>query len=96
MKMVKKSKGFRSRTRKKLKQKPGYRPAITKFLQKFEIGQKVVIVPEPSSQSGLPHPRFKGRYGKIIGRRGRAYIVEIRSGDKIKKIISNPEHLKAI
>jgi large subunit ribosomal protein L21e len=94
--MVKKSKGFRARTREKLTQKPGYRPPITKFLQEFKENQRVVIVPEPSSHAGMPHPRFKGKIGRIIGKRGKSYIVEITDGNKVKKLIARPEHLKAI
>ena len=94
--MVKKSRGFRAGTRKKLKQKPGYRPPITKFLQEFEIGQKVLIAQEPSSQKGMPHPRFKGRVGRVIGKRGKSYIVEIKNGNKVKKLISRPEHLRLV
>jgi large subunit ribosomal protein L21e len=44
----------------------------------------------------MPHPRYKGRIGKIIGKRGKSYIVEITDGNKVKKLISRPEHLKAI
>lgn len=94
--MTKKSRGFRTKTRKKLKQQPGYRPAVTKFLEEFKRKQKVIISQEPSSQKGMPHSRFKGKVGKIVGKRGRSYIVEIKDGKKIKKIISRPEHLKVI
>ncbi|MEM7821831.1 MAG: 50S ribosomal protein L21e [Candidatus Aenigmatarchaeota archaeon] len=94
--MVKKSRGFRSGTREKLTQKPAYRPAITKFLQEFEKNQKVVILPEPSSHQGMPHPRFKGKIGRVIGRRGKSYIVEISDGNKVKKVIARPEHLKMV
>lgn len=94
--MVKKSKGFRARTRSKLTQKPGYRPTITKFIQEFENGQHVVILPEPSSQLGMPHPRFKGKIGRVIDKRGKSYIVEITDGNKVKTLITKPEHLKAI
>jgi large subunit ribosomal protein L21e len=87
---------MRSKSREKLTQKPGYRPPITKFLEEFKEGQRVVISLEPSSHSGMPHHRFKGKIGKVIGKRGRSYIVEIKDGNKIKKIISNPEHLKAV
>lgn len=93
--MVKKSKGFRARTRKKLKQKLA-RPTITKFLQEFDVGQNVIITLEPSSHKGMPFPRFKGSTGKVVGKRGKSYIVEIMDGRKIKKIISRPEHLKVI
>lgn len=94
--MVKKSRGFRARTRKKLRQKPSYRPPITKFLEEFAIGQRVVVVQEPSSHKGMPFPRFKGKIGKITGKRGKSYLVEIRDGKKIKQVISRPEHLKTI
>lgn len=94
--MVKKSRGLRAKTRKKLRQKAGYRPAITKFLEEFKIGQRVVIVHEPSSHKGMPFPRFKGDVGKIMGKTGKSYLVEVKDGKKIKQIISRPEHLKAI
>lgn len=93
--MVKKTRGFRSRTRNKLGQKVGYRPPITKFLQEFEVGQNVIISQEPSSHKGMPFPRFKGRAGKVIGRRGSSYLVEIRDINMTKTIISRPEHLRA-
>lgn len=93
--MVKKSKGFRAKMRKKLRQKL-VRPAITKFIQKFEVGEKVVIAPEPSSYRGMPFPRFKGYVGEIISSRGKSYIVKIINGRKEKKIIVAPEHLRRI
>jgi len=92
--MVKKSKGFRAATRHKLRQKG--RPTITKFLQKFDIGQNVIIMLEPSSHKGMPHPRYKGNMGKVIAKRGKCYVVEIKDGNSLKKFISKPEHLKPI
>ena len=92
----KKSSGPRKRTRKIFRQKTGYRPTITKFIQEFNTGQTVVIDQEPSSHRGMPFKRFKGRVGKVIGRRGKAFIIEIREGNKTKKIISRPEHLRVV
>ncbi len=66
---------------------------ITKYLKKFEIGEKVVIKIDPSSQN-YPHPRYHGLIGKISNTRGKAYIVDIVVGNKQKQIISVPEHLK--
>ena len=94
--MVRKSRGFRHSTRKSLAQKPAYRPPITKFLQEFSLGQKVVIAPEPSSQKGMPFPRFKGKIATVVDKRGSSYILEVFNGNKLKKIISRPEHLKKI
>jgi large subunit ribosomal protein L21e len=92
--MVKKSRGPRRDTRRKLKQTVGKRPAITKFLRTFKSGEKVVLYPEPSSQKGMPFLRYKGRVGTIAGKRGNSYIVEFKDGGKKKTIISRPEHLK--
>ena len=92
--MTKKSRGFRSGTRKKLSKKRSIRPAITKFLQKFKIGDNVMILQEPTSQRGMPFPRFKSRVAKVVATRGKSYILELREGKKRKSIISRPEHLK--
>jgi large subunit ribosomal protein L21e len=94
--MTKKSKGVRQRTRRKMSQPAGYRPPITKFLKTFEIGQNVVLVPEPSSHKGVPYKRFKGKFGKIVEKRGKSYVIELRDGRMLKKVISRPEHLKRI
>ena len=93
---MKKSRGFRRRTRKKLKKGVREKLVVTRFLQKFKIGEKVMIEPEPSSHRGMPFPRFIGRTGIIKGMRGKSYIVEIRNGGKVKLIISRPEHLKLV
>lgn len=94
--MTRKSRGFRGGTRRKLSKKPYERTPITKFLQEFKDGQNVVIVLEPSSHRGMPYPRFKGKSGVIVGKRGNSYIVRIVDGDKVKTIISRPEHLRVI
>jgi large subunit ribosomal protein L21e len=93
--MVKKSRGFRARTRKKLRQKLR-RKGITRFLEEFKKGQNVMIIIDPANHKGMPFPRFKGKIGKIIGKRGKSYIVEVKNRGKVKKIISRPEHLRAI
>ncbi|MBI2545407.1 MAG: 50S ribosomal protein L21e [Candidatus Aenigmarchaeota archaeon] len=93
--MVRKSHGSKVKSRKKLTQKPGYRPTITKFLKSFEIGQKVAIDQEPSSQKGMPYSKFKGLTGDIIGKRGNSYIIAVKVGNSTKKIIARPEHIKS-
>ncbi|NTW92601.1 MAG: 50S ribosomal protein L21e [Methanoregulaceae archaeon] len=68
---------------------------VTSLIQKFEIGQKVHVICEPSIQKGMPHPRFHGRTGTVVGQRGRAWLLEIRDGGKDKIVIARPQHLKA-
>ncbi|KAF5091648.1 50S ribosomal protein L21e [Methanospirillum sp. J.3.6.1-F.2.7.3] len=89
--------GPRKKTRYKFKKdlrSRGVLP-VTLVIQKFEIGQKVHIVCEPSIQKGMPHRRFHGKTGSVVGQRGRAWLVEIRDGNKNKTVISRPQHLRA-
>jgi len=92
--MVAKSHGPRRRTRSIFRSRE--RLTVNKYLAKFNIGENIVIKVQSSSDRGQPFRRFYGKIGKIIGERGRAYIVEIHDGGKAKKIIAKPEHLKAI
>jgi large subunit ribosomal protein L21e len=89
--------GPRKKTRYKFKKdqrRRGILP-VTSLIQKFEIGQKVHVICEPSIQKGMPHPRFHGRTGTVVGQRGRAWLLEIRDGGKDKIVIARPQHLKA-
>ena len=89
--------GPRKKTRYKFKKdlrKRGILP-VTSLIQRFEVGQKVHVVCEPSIQKGMPHRRFHGKTGTVIGQRGRAWLLSIRDGDSEKVIIARPQHLKA-
>ncbi|MBN2042182.1 MAG: 50S ribosomal protein L21e [Candidatus Aenigmarchaeota archaeon] len=91
--MVTRSKGMRRRTRNKLKGDVRSKFKITPFLQEFRIKDKVVLKIDPSSQKGFPHPMFKGKTCEVVGKRGDAYLLELRFGNKLKKLIARPEHL---
>ena len=89
------SKGYRNRTRKCLKKHPRSRgmPPLSKMTREYEIGDYVDIDPEPAIQKGLPHRRFIGKTGIIIGKRGRAYLIQIKDKKREKTLITLPEHL---
>lgn len=92
--MVAKSHGPHRRTRDKFKSKE--RLTVNRYLARFNVGESVVLKIQSSSREGKPFRRFHGLIGKVIGQRGRAYIVEIHDGNKAKKVIVSPEQLKAI
>jgi len=46
-------------------------------------------------QKGMPHRRFQGKIGTIAEKRGRAYVVEILTGDEKRNVIARPEHLQS-
>ena len=94
--MVKRSRGFRSNTRQKLRKKPRQRglSPITRSLQKFEVGEKASIVIDPSIHKGAPHPRFHGLTGVVTGKQGSTYTLDVKVGNKNKVLLVRSEHLK--
>ena len=91
-----KSHGERRCTRYKLQKtvrERGISP-VSKAIQEFEEGQMVHIDIDPSIQKGMPNAKFQGSTGKVIGQRGRSYMMEVRSGNAKKIVISLPHHLK--
>ncbi len=89
--------GPRKKTRYKLKKalrRRGIAPA-TSVIQTFEIGEHVHIVCEPSIQKGMPHRRFHGKTGTVLGQQGRAWMLRIQDGNASKVVIARPQHLKA-
>jgi large subunit ribosomal protein L21e len=89
--------GPRKKTRYKFKKNLRQRglPPVTSLIQEFETGQKVHVVCESSIQKGMPHRRFHGKTGTVIGRRGRAWVLAVRDGNAQKVVIARPQHLKA-
>lgn len=91
-----KSSGTRRKSRYKLKKsirERGISPP-SRAIQEFKAGQRVHIDIDPGVHKGMPHPKFQGRTAKVLGQRGRAYILEVRDGNMMKKIIARPQHLK--
>lgn len=93
---MRKSKGYRAKTRKLLKKKPRERGKLklSRLLCEYQPGSSVVIKIDPSVQKGMPHRRYHGRVGTVVGKRGKSYIVSVTQGDAVKEIIVRPEHLE--
>ncbi|MGC9515383.1 50S ribosomal protein L21e [Methanocrinis sp.] len=91
-----KSHGVRKRTRDRLSKSVRARgiSPVSRAIQDFNDGDMVHIVLDPSIHRGMPNPKFHGKTGKVLGRRGRAYLLEVRDGNAKKTVISLPEHLK--
>ena len=67
---------------------------VSKAIQEFDEGQMVHIDIDPSVQKGMPNPKFQGSTGKVVGQRGRAYVLQVRCGNAMKEVLSLPQHLK--
>lgn len=90
-----KSKGFRYKSRRILTLPRGVRsgPNPEIYLREFKPGEKVAIKINPAVQKGAPHRRYHGKIGEVVERRGRAYVVAVKLGDKLKRITVLPDHL---
>ncbi|MAG18172.1 MAG: 50S ribosomal protein L21e [Candidatus Diapherotrites archaeon] len=85
----KKAKGKRAKTRDKFKSKR--KITVNKLLQQIPIGSKVDIRIESSVHSGIPDKKFHGFTGEVIGKQGRAYLVELKK--QHAKLVIGAAHL---
>jgi large subunit ribosomal protein L21e len=91
---MKRSKGKFSKRTRLLRKRAGEKSIpMRRLLGSFGIGDKVCINFAPSQQ-GLPHPRYRGRHGVIVGMRGKSYMVDVKVGNSYKRIILPGMHLK--
>ncbi|TFG05233.1 MAG: 50S ribosomal protein L21e [Promethearchaeota archaeon] len=90
-------KGYRNKTRKRHKKNCRTRGlgSIEKYLEDYDINDRVDIITDPSQHKrGMPHRRYHGMTGIIVGVRGRCYEVEVKLGKAKKKLIIGREHLR--
>ncbi len=94
--MGKASKGPRKGTRSLFRVTPRERGKvrITRVIAQFDIGSKAAIEIDSRVRGGQPHNTFNGKTGLIIGKQGRAYLVSIRIGGKMKTVVAAPAHLR--
>ena len=95
--MVKAPRGLRHRTRKvfsKSIRERGAVPPLSRILIDYLPGDRVYIVADPAIHKAMPHRRYHGKVGTVVGKRGRAYIVQLKVGSKIKTLFLLPEHMR--
>jgi large subunit ribosomal protein L21e len=96
--MATKSKGLKSKTRKKISVRKRHRGKlkISDLLKELKTGDKVVIKPNASHQVAFPHRRFFGRVATVKDKRGSCYKVIVKSGKSDKTLVVSPAHLKRV
>ncbi len=68
---------------------------FSEYFKKIENGQKVGVVEEKSVSHNFP-ARIIGMTGNIVESRGTNKIVELMDGNKKKRFIIHPIHLKIL
>jgi large subunit ribosomal protein L21e len=69
--------------------------SLQRYFQELKEGERVSVVRELSIPASFPK-RLQGRTGTISGKRGKAYIIEIKDQNKEKTFLIEPIHLKKI
>lgn len=94
--MTKRSQGlFSGRTRHLARHHKPSTLSVSESIKEFKTGDNVAIVPKGNFKN-IPHPRYRGKIGKIIERRGSGYVVELRVFKATKSITVPALHLKKI
>ncbi len=86
------SHGFRHKTRSVMK-KDSPR-GVSFLLQKYNEGERALVIIDPRQHKGLPHRRYHGKVGivKHVGRR--AVTLDVKLGNKSKTLITRFDHIK--
>jgi len=92
---LKRSKGGYSKHGRNLKARG--KATITRHLRVFKEGERVRVTPDPAFSAGrVSNLRFKGATGVVMARRGGAYEVEVKQGNKRKRMMMSNLHLTRV
>jgi len=86
------SHGFMHKSR-SVMTKDGVR-GVSFLLRDYNVGDKVLVIIDPSQHKGLPHRRYHGKVGTVkeVGRRTVKLAVNL--GKKTKTLITRLDHIK--
>ncbi|MBI2130632.1 50S ribosomal protein L21e [Candidatus Woesearchaeota archaeon] len=94
--MVTRIGGMRRKTRYKFRkeQRAKGKISMSRYFQKFSVGDKVALGVEPAVHKGMYHPNYIGKIGTVTAKRGSCYMVSVMDANKQKTLIAHPVHLK--
>ena len=69
---------------------------FSEYFKSLKEGDKVAVVREMSENKDNFPERIQGRVGKVVGKRGKSYIVNLKELKKEKQFIIKPIHLKRL
>ena len=67
---------------------------VSHRLRPFKVGDRVHLT--PISTRSMPHPRYRGRTGAVVGLQGSAYVVEITDYNAVKRLVIEGVHLTKV
>ena len=92
--MTKRSQGlFAGRTRHLARHHKPSTLSVSERIKSFNNGDSVAVIPKGNFKN-IPHPRYRGKIGKVIERRGNSYVVELKIMDSVKRLTIPALHLR--
>jgi len=71
-----------------------YRRGVSFLLREYAIGDKVLVIIDPSQHKALPHRRYHGKVGTITEVGRRTVKLAVNLGKKTKTLITRADHIK--
>jgi large subunit ribosomal protein L21e len=90
------SHGYRRRTRSLLTKNLTSEQGLSYIMREYNVNDKVIIKINPSIVKGMPHRRFHGKVGVVEKVMRRSLLIDVKVGDKTKKVIARLEHVKPL
>lgn len=84
--------GFKHKSRSVMtKKKPR---GVSFLLREYKVGERAVVIIDPSQHKALPHKRYHGKVGLVIAVGRRTVTLHVKLGNKTKTLITRLDHIK--
>ena len=67
---------------------------VSFLLREYSVGQRALVIIDPTQHKALPHRRYHGKVGTITEVGRRAVTLDVKLGDKTKTLITRLDHIK--
>ena len=67
---------------------------VSFMLRDYNVGDKALIIIDPSQHKSLPHRRYHGKVGTITEVGRRVVTLNVKLGEKTKTLITRLDHIK--
>jgi len=67
---------------------------VSFLLREYSVGDKALIIIDPTQHKALPHRRYHGKVGTVTEVGRRTVILAVKLGNKTKTLITRLDHIK--
>ena len=67
---------------------------VSFLLREYSVGDRALIIIDPTQHKALPHRRYHGKVGTITEVGRRVVTMDVKLGEKTKTLITRLDHIK--